>query len=59
MLDREPMKVQQCFTDVVKFGNFAEWLLSVDHAPESLSKYMTTIYHYFCIKDEYFKTFLK
>ena len=25
-------------------------ILSVDHAPESLSKYMTTIYDYFCIK---------
>ena len=29
-------------------------MLSVDHAPESPSKYMTTIYHYFCIKNEYF-----
>ena len=26
-------------------------ILSVDHAPESPSKYMTTIYHYFCIKN--------
>ena len=29
----------------------------MDHAPGSPSKYMATIYHYFCIKNEYFKTF--
>ena len=29
-------------------------ILSVDHAPESPSKYMTTIYQYFCIKNKYF-----
>ena len=32
-------------------------MLTVDHAPESPSKYMTTIYHYFCIKNEYFYIF--
>ena len=26
----------------------------LDDAPESPSKYMTTIYHYFCIKNKYF-----
>ena len=26
----------------------------VDHTPESPSKYMTTIYHYFCIKKFFF-----
>ena len=29
-------------------------MLSVDHAPESTSEYMTTIYHYFHIKNKYF-----
>ena len=29
-------------------------ILSVDHAVESSSKYMTTIYHYFCIKNDRF-----
>ena len=29
-------------------------MLSVDHAPESLSKYMTTNYPYFCINNEYY-----
>ena len=33
---------------------------SVDHAPESPSKYITIINHYFCIKNEYFfRIFLK
>ena len=31
----------------------------VDHAPESPSKYMTTIYHYFCIKNKYFFDFFQ
>ena len=26
----------------------------VHHAPESPDKHMTTIYHYFCIKNKYF-----
>ena len=34
-------------------------MLSVDHAPESLSKYMTIIYHYFCIKKRIFLDFIK
>ena len=29
-------------------------MLSVDHALESPSKYMATIYNYFCINNEYF-----
>ena len=29
-------------------------ILSEDYAPESPSKYMTTIYHYFCRKNKYF-----
>ena len=28
---------------------------TVDHGPESPSKYMTTIYHYFCMKMEIFR----
>ena len=34
-------------------------LWTVNHAPESPSKYMTAIYHYFCIKNEYFLDFFK
>ena len=31
----------------------------MDHAPESPSKYMTTISHYFCIKNKYFFYFFQ
>ena len=32
-------------------------ILSEDYAPESSSKYMTTIYHYFCRKINIFRLF--
>ena len=33
---------------IAPFNKYYQW--TVDHAPGSPSKYMTTIYNYFCIK---------
>ena len=41
---------------IAPFNKYYQW--TVDHAPGSPSKYMTTIYNYFCIKT-IFLDFLK
>ena len=49
-------KLYQIHYKFPPFNKYYQW--TVDHAPGSPSKYMTTIYNYFCIK-MIFLNFLK
>ena len=40
---------------IAPFNNYYQW--TVDHTPGSSSKYMTTIYNYFCKKNDIFRHF--
>ena len=41
-------------SNTLQIAPFKKYYQYMGHAPESPSKYMTTIYHYFCIQNEYF-----
>ena len=40
---------------IAPFNKYYQW--TVDHTPGSSSKYMTTIYNYFCKKNDIFRLF--